>query len=92
MMPPWSNLHCSNVVINYDIPWNPTRLIQRVGRVYMQRIDQSVVQAVNSRTNAVLNGLQISTNNLGLKGRNFQPPEAIRRSSAKFDLEEAVSA
>ena len=25
------NLHRSNVVINYDIPWNPTRLIQRVG-------------------------------------------------------------
>jgi len=27
------NLHRSNVVINYDIPWNPTRLIQRVGRI-----------------------------------------------------------
>jgi superfamily II DNA or RNA helicase len=31
------NLHRSNVVINYDIPWNPTRLIQRVGRV--NRVD-----------------------------------------------------
>ncbi|MBI2463587.1 helicase [Candidatus Peregrinibacteria bacterium] len=31
------NLHRSNVVINYDIPWNPTRMIQRVGRV--NRID-----------------------------------------------------
>ncbi|SHK36269.1 helicase-related protein [Thermocrinis minervae] len=27
------NLHRSNIVINYDIPWNPTRLMQRVGRV-----------------------------------------------------------
>lgn len=27
------NLHATNVVINYDIPWNPTRVIQRVGRV-----------------------------------------------------------
>ncbi len=27
------NLHRSNIVINYDIPWNPTRLVQRVGRV-----------------------------------------------------------
>ncbi len=27
------NLHRSNAVINYDIPWNPTRMIQRVGRV-----------------------------------------------------------
>ncbi len=33
------NLHRSNVVINYDIPWNPTRLIQRVGRV--NRVDTS---------------------------------------------------
>jgi superfamily II DNA or RNA helicase len=33
------NLHRSNIVINYDIPWNPTRLIQRVGRV--NRVDSS---------------------------------------------------
>ena len=31
------NLHRSNVVINYDIPWNPTRLMQRIGRI--NRID-----------------------------------------------------
>jgi hypothetical protein len=31
------SLHRANVVINYDIPWNPTRLIQRVGRV--NRVD-----------------------------------------------------
>ena len=27
------NLHRSNIIINYDIPWNPTKIIQRVGRV-----------------------------------------------------------
>jgi superfamily II DNA or RNA helicase len=31
------NLHRSNVVINYDLPWNPTRLMQRVGRI--NRVD-----------------------------------------------------
>jgi len=31
------NLHRANVVINYDIPWNPTRMMQRVGRV--NRVD-----------------------------------------------------
>ncbi|HAF23385.1 MAG TPA: helicase, partial [Blastocatellia bacterium] len=31
------NLHRANMVVNYDIPWNPTRLIQRVGRV--NRVD-----------------------------------------------------
>lgn len=27
------NLHRSNILINYDLPWNPTRIMQRVGRV-----------------------------------------------------------
>ena len=27
------NLHRSNVVVNYDIPWNATRLMQRIGRI-----------------------------------------------------------
>lgn len=27
------NLNKSNVVINYDIPWNPIKVIQRVGRI-----------------------------------------------------------
>jgi superfamily II DNA/RNA helicase len=31
------NLHRSNVVINYDIPWNPTRMMQRAGRI--NRVD-----------------------------------------------------
>ncbi len=31
------NLHRSDVVLNYDIPWNPTRLMQRAGRI--NRVD-----------------------------------------------------
>lgn len=27
------NLHKSNIIMNYDIPWNPTRVLQRIGRV-----------------------------------------------------------
>lgn len=27
------NLHRSNTVVNYDLPWNPTRVLQRVGRI-----------------------------------------------------------
>lgn len=33
----WVNLHRGNIVINYDIPWNPTRIMQRVGRI--NRVD-----------------------------------------------------
>ncbi|OSS43164.1 Superfamily 2 DNA/RNA helicase, SNF2 family [Desulfurella amilsii] len=31
------NLHRSNIIINYDIPWNPTKMMQRAGRI--NRID-----------------------------------------------------
>lgn len=31
------NLHQANVVVNYDIPWNPTKIMQRVGRI--NRVD-----------------------------------------------------
>ncbi len=34
------NLHRAGVIINYDIPYNPTRVVQRVGRI--NRIDQRV--------------------------------------------------
>lgn len=27
------NLHRSNMIVNYDVPWNSTRLMQRIGRV-----------------------------------------------------------
>ena len=27
------NLHRANVLINYDLPWNPTRVLQRAGRI-----------------------------------------------------------
>ncbi len=31
------NLHRANIIFNYDIPWNPTRMMQRIGRI--NRID-----------------------------------------------------
>lgn len=27
------SLHRANVIVNYDLPWNPTRIMQRVGRI-----------------------------------------------------------
>jgi superfamily II DNA or RNA helicase/HKD family nuclease len=39
------NLHRAGVIINYDIPYNPTRVIQRVGRI--NRIDKKVFEKIH---------------------------------------------
>ncbi|MFN3976330.1 MAG: helicase-related protein [Aquificaceae bacterium] len=38
------NLHRAGVVVNYDIPWNPVRVIQRVGRI--NRIGKKVYDEI----------------------------------------------
>jgi len=38
------NLNRAGAIINYDIPWNPTRVIQRVGRI--NRIGRKVFQTL----------------------------------------------
>jgi len=39
------NLNRAGAIINYDIPWNPTRVIQRVGRI--NRIGKKVFQKLS---------------------------------------------
>jgi hypothetical protein len=65
--------------------------IRTTGDIYVQAIDASVQQAVNSRTAAVLDGFVAPVADMGLGGRNLKRPEAIRRSSAKLLEEVSVS-
>jgi len=39
------NLHRAGVIINYDIPYNPTRVIQRIGRI--NRINKKVFDTIH---------------------------------------------
>ena len=41
------NLHRASIVINYDIPWNSIRILQRVGRVNRISTKESVVHIYN---------------------------------------------
>ena len=41
------NLHRSPVVINYDLPWNPTRVLQRVGRINRVGTKHSLIHIYN---------------------------------------------
>ncbi|MFP4346418.1 MAG: helicase-related protein [Anaerolineales bacterium] len=41
------NLQCCSVLINYDIPWNPCRLEQRMGRIHRYGQEAPVVHIFN---------------------------------------------
>jgi hypothetical protein len=48
------NLQFCSVLVNFDLPWNPQRVEQRIGRChrYGQRIDVTVVNMLNRRNRA----------------------------------------
>ncbi len=48
------NLQFCSLLINYDLPWNPQRVEQRIGRChrYGQKIDVTVVNFLNTRNRA----------------------------------------
>jgi hypothetical protein len=65
--------------------------IKTTGDVYVQRIDQSVIEAVNSRTAAVLDGWRAPAGAMEMKGRSSKGLEVIRRNLAKEEEEVLVS-
>ena len=56
------NLHRANTVINYDLPWNPTRILQRVGRVNRVGTQHTMIEIFNFFPTAQ------SDSHLGLEG------------------------
>lgn len=50
----WVNLQFCSLVINYDLPWNPQRVEQRIGRShrYWQEFDVIVINIINTKNRA----------------------------------------
>lgn len=70
------NLQCCNVMLNFDLPWNPTRLEQRMGRIhrYGQKEPQVYIFNLLARNSmedevkeTLLNKLKEMRNDLGDK-------------------------
>jgi len=91
------NLHCANLMINYDMPWNPNRLEQRFGRIH--RIGQDEIchlwntYALNTREGEVFHRLQekLDVERQALGGRVFDVlGEAFEETPLKQLLMEAI--
>ncbi len=64
------NLHDSNLLVNYDLHWNPVRLMQRIGRVDRRR-DAGIEAALCKET-----GIS-ADDRAEVKIRNFLPTDAV---------------
>jgi hypothetical protein len=62
------NLQFCSLVINYDLPWNPQRIEQRIGRChrYTQRHDVVVINFLNERNEADHRVLELLTEKFNL--------------------------
>ena len=86
------NLQCANLMVNYDLPWNPNRIEQRFGRIH--RIGQSEVchlwnlVAVGTRESAVFEKLcdKLAAESKALNGRVFNVLGAAFEGNSLKDL------
>ena len=72
------NLQFCYIVVNYDLPWNPMRYEQRVGRVYRYG-QQKVVQIYNLRAPRHGGGNRALLFRAALAGGGAGPPTGDRR-------------
>lgn len=81
------NLNRAGIVINYDIPWNPVRVIQRVGRI--NRISKKVFEELNivnffptERGSELVKSREIASNKM------FLIHNTLGEDSKIFDIDE----
>jgi hypothetical protein len=70
--------HCS-LIINYDLPWNPQRVEQRIGRCHRfgQKIDVAVVNLVDRSNAAEVRILELLTEKFALFDKLFGVSDEI---------------
>lgn len=90
------NLQFCSLIINYDLPWNPQRVEQRIGRChrYGQEYDVVVMNFLNRRNEADRRVLELLTEKFQLFNGLFGASNDIigRVENADLDFEKRVAA
>jgi len=87
------NLQFCSLVINYDLPWNPQRIEQRIGRChrYGQKHDVVVVNFVNTRNEADKRVLELLTDKFNLFSGVFgASDDVLGRIESGIDFEKRI--
>ncbi|QDV81043.1 SNF2-related protein [Botrimarina mediterranea] len=88
------NLQFASLVVNYDLPWNPQRIEQRIGRChrYGQQHDVVVVNFLNRRNEADLRVFQLLSEKFQLFDGVFgASDEVLGALESGVDIERRIS-
>lgn len=87
------NLQFCALIINYDLPWNPQRVEQRIGRChrYGQRFDVVVINFLNTRNQADQRVLELLTKKFNLFSGVFgASDEVLGRIEGGLEFEKCI--
>lgn len=88
------NLQFCSLLINYDLPWNPQRVEQRIGRChrYGQKFDVVVINFLNKRNVADQRVLELLTEKFKLfQGVLGASDEVLGRIESGVDIENQIA-
>ena len=86
------NLQFCSLVINYDLPWNPQRIEQRIGRChrYGQKFDVVVVNFLNMRNYADVRVLNLLSSKFKLFDDVFGASDEVLGQADTIDIESRI--
>lgn len=86
------NLQFCSLVVNYDLPWNPQRIEQRIGRChrYGQKCDVVVVNFVNKRNYADVRVFNLLLDKFHLFSDVFGASDEVLGQADAIDFEKRI--
>lgn len=86
------NLQFCSLVINYDLPWNPQRIEQRIGRChrYGQKFDVVVVNFINIRNYADVRVFELLSTKFKLFDDVFGASDEVLGRADNIDIESRI--